>query len=355
MTASAKYAGPEISSVPIAPKIGRYLGIITLAIVLLILFAVTSYSRFAPLTLGYNPFAQITRIGDPNWYRDFGGRFVPEIQDEELFYHNVGGSVAAARQADVIILGPSFSSYAFDRNTLHKFGQEHDLKMYNMSFIGIRGGLFSLGIIERWDIRPKLWIINVDDQFIHFFSHTLDLTLGAAMQTIPATQHGRLRGFVNVIGQNLRWRTEDWFAGYESSGVSRNISNGDVFLDSNPGYVATDNKNIPFDFGRDCHASQGTIEIARDYVRRIGGQVIFTLVPHSQACQQQARELANALGVELIVPPFVDFTTVDGGGHLDKKGALKFSNFFFTSLLQSKAFKRMKIEDPAVGANHPVR
>lgn len=355
MAASAKVDGSEDSRVLITLAVGRYLAIPALAIALLVLFALIGYTRFAPLPFGYNPFAQITSNGDTNWYRDFGGRYVPEIQDEELFYHNVGGSVAAARQADIVILGPSFSSYAFDRDTLRTFEQEHNLKIYNMSFIGIRGGLFSLNVIERWNIRPKLWVINVDDQAIHFFSRTLDLTLGPKMQTIPATQHGRLRGFVNVIGQNFRWRLEDWLAGYESSGIARNISNGDVFLDSNPRYLAADNKDIPFELNRDCHASRQMIEIAKDYVRRIGGQVVFTLVPHSQACKQQALELANALGVELIVPTFVAYSSVDGGGHLDKKGAVKFSNFFFMSLLQSEAFKKIKNQDSVVGVNKLLR
>lgn len=355
MAASTKYAGPGSASSSIPREIRRYFGIIALAIGLLVIFALLGYSRFAELTIGHNPFAPITLKGKPDWYRDYGGRYVSEIQDQELFYHNIGGSVAAAKQADIVILGPSFVSYAFDRSVLHKFATEHGLKIYNMSFIGIRGGEFSLGVIERWNIRPKLWVINVDDQFIHFFSRGMDLTLGPKTQVIPATQHGRLQGFINVAGQNFRWRIEDWIAGQENPGIARNVTNGDVLLDGNPRYLATDNKPIPFDFGRGCHAGAATIEIAKDYLKRIGGQVVLTLVPHSQACQQQARELAAALGVELIVPPFVDFSSIDGGGHLDKKSATKFSNYFFESLLNSGAFNRIKSDNSAAGANSVVR
>src|SRR5476651_271491 len=125
MAASAHQAGQEITSVSIAPKIRWYLGIIAFAIAVLFSYALVGYGRFAPLTFGYNFFAPIAPNGDANWYRDYAGRFVSEIQDQEAFYHNVGGSVAAAKQADIVILGPSFVSYAFDRDTMRKFEREH--------------------------------------------------------------------------------------------------------------------------------------------------------------------------------------------------------------------------------------
>ncbi len=361
MATSIENAELKFTHASILRKFWRYIVFIVLAILLLsgllMSYALIGYGRFASLTYGYNPFAPIVPDGDPNWYRDYGGRYVPEIQDEELFYHNIGGSVAAAKMADIVVLGPSFVAYAFDRATMRRFGLEHGLKLYNMSFIGIRGGEFSLGVIEQWNIQAKLWVINVDDQFIHFFSHGMDLTLGPNTQVIPATLHGRLRGFVNVIGQNLRWRVEDRHAGSQGGGIARNVRNGNVFLDSNPRYVATDNKDIKFDrdHPQDCHASKQTIAIAKDYFHRIGGQVVFTLVPHSQACPQQARELAKAVGVELIIPPFKGFSSVDGGGHLDKKSAAKFSEYFFASLLKSKAFTGMTTKHRGVGIDKSVK
>src|SRR5450755_4318535 len=57
-------------------------------------------------------FSQIAKEGDENWYRNFGGRHVPQIQDQDIFYSNVGHSVASARASDIVFLGPSFVSYA---------------------------------------------------------------------------------------------------------------------------------------------------------------------------------------------------------------------------------------------------
>jgi hypothetical protein len=294
---------------------------------------------------GHDHFASTPLNGDMDFYRDFAGRAVPEIQDQELFYHNLGGSVAAARKADIVFLGPSFVSYALDKTVLRQFEAAHGHHVYNMSFIGIRGGEFSRRIITRWGITAPLWVINADDQFIHFFSTALDLTLGPTTTTIPATRHFRLRGFLSVAARNMRWRAEDYLSYYRTGdgsahGIYRSISTGDATVDVNPQYVADTNKEIPFDRSRDCHTNPETVAIARQYLEDIGGRVVLTLVPHSQYCPVQAYELAKALGIEIIVPPGAGYTTVDGGGHLDRKGAIKFTNFLMTELIKTDAYQK---------------
>jgi hypothetical protein len=294
---------------------------------------------------GHDHFASTSLNGDKDFYRDFAGRAVPEIQDQELFYHNLGGSVVAARKADIVFLGPSFVSYALDKTVLRQFEAAHGRHVYNMSFIGIRGGEFSRRIITRWGIKAPLWVINADDQFIHFFSTALDLTLGPTTTTIPATRHSRVRGFLSVAARNMRWRAEDYLSYYRTGddsahGIYRSISTGDATVDVNPQYVADTNKEIPFDRNRDCHTNPAIIAIARQYLEDIGGRVVLMLVPHSQYCPAQAYELAKALGIEILVPPDAGYTTVDGGGHLDRKGAVKFTNFLMTELVKTDAYQQ---------------
>jgi hypothetical protein len=294
---------------------------------------------------GHDHFASIPLNGDTHFYRDFAGRRVPEIQDQELFYHNLGGSVIAARKADIIFLGPSFVSYALDKTLLRQFEADRGRHVYNMSFIGIRSGEFSRRIITHWGIKAPLWVINADDQFIHFFSTAFDLTLGPATTVIPATRHNRLRGFLSAAARNLRWRIEDDLSYYRTDdrsapGIYRNILTGDATIDVNPQYNADSNKEIPFDRSRDCHTNPKTIAIARQYLEDIGGRVVLTLVPHSQYCPAQAFELAKALGIEILVPPDAGYTSVDGGGHLDRKAAIKFTNFLMTELVKTDAYRK---------------
>ena len=294
---------------------------------------------------GHDHFASYPLNGDTAFYRNISGRAVMEIQDQELFYHNIGGSVTAAKAADIVALGPSFVASALEQRTLRQFEAVSGHHIYNMAFVGVRGGEFSRRIITRWGIRAPLWVINADDQFIHFFSRSLDLTLGSEILTIPATTHGRIRGYLSTAARNLRWRAEDYVSYYTTgdgapTGRYRNIATGDSSAGSNPKYATETNPEIPFNRSLNCRASPETIEIARQYLRDIGGQVVLTLVPHSQYCPAQAFELAKALGVEILIPPDAGYTSADGGGHLDKRSAEKFTRFLFSELPRTNAYRR---------------
>jgi hypothetical protein len=128
--------------------------------------------------------------------------------------------------------------------------------------------------------------------------------------------------------------------GYNGSqgGIYRNIETGDATVDSNPKYVADNNTQIPFERNRDCHVSPETVAITRDYLQDIQGHVVLTMVPHSQYCPAQGRELAKALGVEIILAPDQGYTTIDGGGHLDRKAALKFTDYVMSELTKTQAY-----------------
>jgi hypothetical protein len=309
----------------------------------LLVLIVSCLVSLAPLSDGQ--LAQIALNDDANWYRNFGGRHVPQIQDQDIFYSNVGSSVAAAKKADIIFLGPSFVSYAVDRDTLKSVPQLDRLSIYNMAFIGIRGGEFSRQVIDRWKIQAPLWVINVDDQFVHFFSQDLNVTLGPEKLPIGAVGRNRIRGYLTVLGRNLRWRFEDISArlqnGYFSpSGLYRNIVNGDMALGANAAYLADNNKPMLSARDQNCHTTPEIIDYARSFLKDVGGNVVLTLVPHSQSCLGQAEELAKALNVELVAPPFDGLTSVDGGGHLDKRGAEKFTGYLAAELVKTDAFKR---------------
>lgn len=299
-------------------------------------------------------FAQIARDGDGRWYRDFGGRHLPQIQDQDVFYSNVGSSVAAAKHADVIFLGPSFVSYAIDRETLDSSAGLDQVGTYNMAFVGIRSGEFSRRIINRWNIRPPLWVINADDQFVHFFSNDLTLTIGPQKVPIAAVRRDRLRGLLAVLGRNLRWRVEEIFAAVEQghfspTGIYRNVANGDMGLDANPAYLAADNGPMRLARDPECHTNSDVVAYGKKFLSEVGGRVVLMLVPHSQACTQQARELAVALGVELIEPSFDGLTTLDGGGHLDKNGAKRFTARLVSELVKTDAFKQAISSRPIDG------
>jgi hypothetical protein len=294
---------------------------------------------------GADHFAALPLKGDHSWYLNFGGHYVPEIQDLDLYYHNIGNSIAQARKADIILLGPSFVAYALDPTLLREFGQRHGLKIYNLAFIGVRSGEFSRMLIERWGLHPKLWMINVDDQFEHFFDSSLTLTIGPTATPITAANYGRLRGLLNVARRNVRWRLESYWehlsrgTPLEMSGLYRRPEDGAAYLDYNPRYRASDNAVLQIKRDQDCHATDTTTKNGRKFLGDIGGKAVLILVPHSQYCRPQARELERSLDVEaLLTPKDLQLTTVDGGGHLDHNGAVAYTTSLLSLLEKSKTF-----------------
>jgi hypothetical protein len=342
------WTGPEIvrGATPVAHGMSRYLAIlIGFSLCVLAIFVLAAMWLSYDRGVGHDYFSEIARNGDKNWYRDFGGRSIPQIHDQDIFFSKIGSSIAAAKGADIIILGPSFVSYAVDRDTLRASPQLDRLNIYNMAFVGLRGGEFSRRVITRWNIKPSLWVINVDDQFVHFFSNDLSVTLGPQKTPITAIERSRLRGYLTVVGRNLHWRIEDLIAAIQTGqdspvGIYRNVVNGDMALEVNPAYVAGGNKPMRLARDPNCHTNPDVIDYAKRFLKEIGGRVVFTLVPHSQACVQQAAELAKALNVELIAPPFGGLTTLDGGGHLDKSGAEIFTKYLAADLIKTEAYRQ---------------
>ena len=273
-----------------------------------------------------------------------GGRKVAQIMDQDVFYHAIGPSIDSARSADIVVLGPSFSAYALYPGTLRDFEAQTGHTIFNMSFIGVRSGEFTKRVIGRWRLRPKLWIINVDDQFTSFFSRELIMTIGPIAKPIKAVEYNRLHGLLNIIGRNAKWRVEDLIAGSQGDDSwllkYRSVRSGDMYFDMDPHFIASNNPQIHVDRDQSCHVRDDVVSVGRDYLKEIEGRVVLILVPHSKYCPMQARELAAALGVEVIIPPDVDgITTWDGGGHLDRRGAIRYSTFLFEMLPKTEAYR----------------
>lgn len=323
---------------------GRYI----LAFFASLLLLAVGFSVWA--MLGRDHFGAIRAGHGPTWYQDLGGDAVTEIQDQDIFYHDIGSSIDHLRQADVVIVGSSLVAFAIDGAMAQERLNRYGLKFYNLSFVGISSGEFTRRIADRYHIRPKLWIINADDGGGggHFFGDNLQRSFSADVKTIAATQHGRFAALREVIRRNLRWRVESVFKVWLHSRALerpdrvviprfyRDAQSGDSDMASFPRYLASDNPSVAIRQRIDCHASEKVVEIARRFVATVGTRVVLTLIPNTYYCEQQARELAGALGLELVLTGQTNYSSWDGGGHLDRRGRERFTADLMTALERSQ-------------------
>lgn len=80
-----------------------------------------------------------------------------------------------------------------------------------MALAGVASGEFSLRIIRKWGLRPKLWVINTDryngDPRTGFFH--MDLLSAQGFGNGATERVGncnRAHAIKDVVGRNIRWR-----------------------------------------------------------------------------------------------------------------------------------------------------
>ncbi|MGJ5012016.1 hypothetical protein ACQR05_29900 [Bradyrhizobium oligotrophicum] len=304
---------------------------------------------------GGDHFSAISRPGDRSWYRNFGGDRVTEIQDQDLFYHGIGRSIDNARQADVIILGSSLVSFALDETVMReRLEQPYGLKFYNMAFVGVASGEFARQIALKYHLHPRLWILNADDGGGggNFFHRNLTRAFGADVRPIPSTKLSRYGATYEIIRRNLRWRFEDAtrhlreaLTGPRSGPLprfDRDDRTGAADMSTFPRFLADGNPGVKMTRDPDCHTAPDVIANARDFVQSLGAPVVLTFVPNFHGCLTQVREIADAIGVETAMPARTDYSSWDGGGHLDARGAADFTRDLVGALERTRAFQGMR-------------
>ena len=201
---------------------------------------------------GQDHLGSISLNGDGNWYHNY--EIGSEIQDQEIFFNNIGHSIENAQQAERYILGTSTVLFGIDWRLFEAFEKKHHIKMYNMAFAGIGSGAFSLRLIEKWNFHPKLWIIHADmyqNKFIYSFFYMSLPTGGSFRAPGDAVKTGWLPAYLHVIGRNIRWRFE-MARGQLQHELYRSAVTGNWFLDNWPNQMLDNNAHITSWVGKTC-------------------------------------------------------------------------------------------------------
>jgi hypothetical protein len=331
------------------------------------LFLLVAWWAYSP---GQDHPASISLDGDGSWYRNY--EIGNEIQDHDIFYHGIGHSIENAQQADIIFLGNSRLIFGLDWRLFEAFERKHRLKLFNMAFAGIRGGDFALQIIRKWSLRPKMWVINLDrdpkNDRIGFFSTGLvSPDAFGASATLSVVNSTRMQAFGRVVSRNIRWRLKMMAGLFKEHNPYRSANTGNWYIDTWPNHASDRNAPIKLlqlnhpdgnvrqmeRLDSSCSRLPEEQENAEHYINAIGGTVILIQVPNAFACDPQIHELAAGLAVPAFVLDSTQFTSNDGGGHLDQVSARKYSDMLFAWLEGLPEFQRLfSGNDPHSGGTH---
>jgi hypothetical protein len=292
---------------------------------------------------GQDHFGSIPLVGDGTWYHNYEIAF--EIQDQEIFFHGIGHSIENARQADIIFLGASTVLFGIDWRLSEEFERKHHVKMFNMGFAGVGSGEFSLRLIQKWGLRPKLWIIHADmyqgkiqnSFFYMYLPAGGSFGAGAPAEVVGSS---RIRAFLHVLGRDIRWRWK-MALGQLKQDSYRSAKSGNWYLDNWPLQTVDNNATIETWIYPSCPENAEEAGLARRYFDAIGGAVILIQVPSVLACSPRIRHLASALGVPAFTVVPEEFSSGDGGGHLDRKASRMYTTRIFAWLEQLPEFQQL--------------
>jgi hypothetical protein len=327
----------------------RYLGSMALAI-LCCGIAIVAWGMLGER----DHFASAPLKGSADWFENYEGLVTRQMQDRDIYFHNIGHSIENARKADIIILGHSVLEFALVNQQIEEFERRYHINIFNMVMPGLASGAFVRRVIKRWDIKPSIWIINADDHPANFFNDAMDdfaASGSSSVQEIAKTS--RAIGFFNVARRDIRWAAERAAARYLPAGVARGLLqyydsgvstwrstvNGNYNLEQ-VGVYNQPHDSIKLIRDQDCHVNAWEIEKARAFFADIGGTPILINVPYERWCPQRVRELADALEVETIITDDANYSVFDGT-HMDKSGGQKYTEFLLNALQHEDSFRRL--------------
>jgi hypothetical protein len=290
-------------------------------------------------------FGSIALKGDGSWYASYvlGEQ---QIQDPDIFYHGIGRSIANLQQADIVFLGTSRALFALDWRVFDAFAAKHHIKMFNMAFAGVMDGGFSLMLKRKWNLHPRVWVIDLypgpPNDFSTSFLNTDEARRSLFVQNTLAKPAVMARYDVGV--RNVRWRAK-MMLGAEAPESYRSSTTGNWDLDNFPYRLLTGLPKIEEDGSGTCPVEQKEVSAGRLFLDQLGGSAILTVGPGKFNCTQRIRELATALGTPYFAPNSRGYSTIDGGGHLDGISAARYSTEFFNWLEQIPEFHTMIAKD----------
>jgi hypothetical protein len=302
---------------------------------------------------GQDHLGSISLNKDGTWYRNYGDSVRREIQDRDIVFHDLGRTIENARKADIIFIGHSMLLWGLNWKVLRDFESKHGIRFFNLGSAGDGSGEFLLRVIKKHGLHPNMWVINADDNAANFFAVSLDdfgnFGRTAANQVM---KYGRWQSIKNVYGRNLRWRFESLLRDLPEVFVRRiyrhgtglvtyrSAVDGNWYLDGVASYVSKKTETIKLT-RTSCPSTPEEILGAKRYVKEIGGSIAITQVPYHRACAERVLDIANALNAPAFVFDATEYTSSDGGGHLDAEGSEKYSRLMLAQLENTDAFRAL--------------
>jgi hypothetical protein len=284
-------------------------------------------------------FGAITLAGDEQWY---GNYLLSEQQilDTDIFYYGVGRSITNLLKADVVFVGTSRVLFGIDWRAVDDFERRRGIKFFNLAFAGVLNSKFTQSLIAKWNIHPRAWIVDVYADAANDFQGSFfnpAAVLGFEAQTMA--EAGVLEAYANVVARDVRWRFK-MALGADGPAVYRSDRTGNWYLDKWPNRLRTDMPKME-PARANCSAPTEEAGAARNFAALLKAPIVVTQIPSSFGCYRRAQRIASAIEAPLFAPDPADFSSTDGGSHLDQVSSARYTHEFLDWLEHTLVFRQI--------------
>jgi hypothetical protein len=254
--------------------------------------------------------------------------------DHRILFHGFGPSIDYARRADVLLLGDSRVNFGFPDNVLQKVAAESDVHVFNLGFSAGERITFPLDIIRRFDLRPRVVVVNSD----RFFFASAGSALAMHMLSHRSLTRDVWQDYKLVVESNIAFDLGLKFHQYVPRFYMAKMSPRLIFFRSHETgswhWTAAQpiTCSVPIaindlDELLNADERQNAIAFKREMDLR-QTTIVLTDVPHNESCSRKLQQLADLLQAPIIIPRVDDLATIDTS-HLTSDSATRFSTAFF--------------------------
>lgn len=245
--------------------------------------------------------------------------------DDYVLFHGLQNTLGNLKASETLLLGSSRLGYAIQNDVIK--GKKHE--PYVLAFGHEEMDLFPAKLLTKFDLHPKLIVINIDEFFENkmskFASKVAKEGYFPALRSIFEYTASTLAQ--NDLHQYLPYFSP-FFTQREDSLLIRSRKNGTWNFLKEPIHV----QDIPKPTELSPTAEQ--ISYGKSAVEKLkarGSDVVFILIPNPNTSLRWAQEFSKTLDVTFWDYPFEGVKSRDGS-HVTEEEGRKYTNFLMEKL-----------------------
>ena len=229
-----------------------------------------------------------------------------------------------AANAQVLFLGNSRMEFAFSSDATDNWFSAHALRYYLLGFAYLENTVFTSPLLSKLKPQAKVYVINVD----RFFSDDVRPPTREVLHDADAVERYR---------QKRRWQSlHEWVCGkvpilcgnqlsffrFRETGAWRMEGQATTF---GPRSAVSDGPDT------EPEQRQRYVALAEKFLSQLPVErrcIILTIAPYVGTKLAEAKAIASALGLDLVVPQVNGLETFDTS-HLERASAERWSTAFF--------------------------